>query len=167
MRSARRFVLLVILILNVTPAAAQETPFVIDGSIGYTGLVDDATDHFLMFGGAFRDYVTHQISLGLEFVYMTGSESIRDRAMMMTGNFVYDFYPLNTRRVTPFIVGGLGMFWARESFPSGPFWSSDPAFTVGGGVRGSVTDRVSVAAEYRLGWELHHRLSGSLTVNLK
>ena len=164
MKSARRFVLLAIFILNVTPAAAQETPFVLDGSIGYTGLVDDATDHFLMFGGAFRDYVTHQISLGLEFVYMTGSESIRDRAMMMTGNFVFDFYPLNTRRVIPFVVGGLGMFWSRESFPTGPFWSSDPAFTAGGGVRARVTDRISVAAEYRLGWELHHRLSGSVTL---
>ena len=153
--------------LSVTPAAAQETPFVLDGSIGYTGLVDDATDHFLMFGGALRDYVTHQISLGLEFVYMTGSESIRDRAMMMTGNFVFDFYPLHARRVTPFVVGGLGMFWSRESFPSGPFWSSDPAFTAGGGVRARVTDRISAAAEYRLGWELHHRLSGTVSVNLK
>jgi opacity protein-like surface antigen len=74
---------------------------------------------------------------------------------------------VNTLRVTPFFVAGGGMFWSRESFLSGPFWSSDPSFTVGGGLRGSVTDRISIAAEYRLGWELHHRLTGSLTFNLR
>ena len=140
---------------------------VLDGTVGYTGLVDDATDHFLAMGGAVRAYLTPQVSVGPEFIYMTGSNSIRDRAVMLTGNVTFDVFPVNTRRITPFIVGGLGMFWSRESFPSGPFWSSDPAFTVGGGVRGGVTDRISVAAEYRLGWELHHRLSGSVTINLK
>jgi hypothetical protein len=160
-------VLVLVFMLHATPSAAQEKPWVLDGTLGYTGLVDDATDHYLTSGGAIRDYLTHQISVGLEFVYMTGSDSLRDRAMMMTGNVVFDLYPVHSRRVTPFLVGGLGMFWVRESFPTGEFWSGDPAFTAGGGVRGSVTERVSVAAEYRLGWELHHRLTGSVTVKLK
>ena len=167
MSAARSVVLLAILLLNVRPAAAQERPIVLDGTIGYTGLVDDATDHFVAMGGAVRAYLSPRISIGPEFIYMTGSESGRDRAVMVTGNVMFDVFPVNSRRVTPFLVGGAGMFWARESFPTGPFWSSDPSFTVGGGVQGSVTDRISVAAEYRLGWELHHRLTGSVTVNLK
>ena len=164
MGSARDFLLLAALILTLTaaPLAAQERPVVVDGTAGYTGLVDDATDHFLALGGAVRVYLTPHISVGPEFVYMFGDDAIRDRAVMLTGNVTIDVFPVNTRRVTPFVVAGGGMFWSRESFPSGPFWSSDPAFTAGGGVRVKVGERVSLAAEYRLGWELHHRLTGSV-----
>ena len=163
----RGITLLAAFILFATPSIAQEHPLVVDGTIGYTGLVDDATDHFLTMGGAVRAYLTPRVSVGPEFVFMTGSESIRDRALMLTGNVVFDVFPPGTRPVTPFLVGGLGMFWSRESFPSGPFWSSDPAFTVGGGVRARLAERVSLAAEYRLGWELHHRITGSISFNLR
>jgi len=53
------------------------------------------------------------------------------------------------------------VFAGREQFASGPFWSSDPAFTVGGGVRAAVSDRASIAGEYRFGWELHHRVTAT------
>jgi len=43
----------------------------------------------------------------------------------------------------------------------GPFWSSDPSFTAGGGVRVRVSDSLSAAAEYRIGWELHQRVSAT------
>ena len=165
---SRALALTVVVILSVSaPSSAQERPVVADGTVGYTGLVDDVTDHFLTIGGALRVYLTPRVSVGPEFVFMSGSESIRDRALMLTGNVVFDVFPPAARRVTPFLVGGLGMFWSRESFASGPFWSSDPAFTVGGGVRATVAERLSLTAEYRLGWELHHRVTGSISVNLR
>jgi hypothetical protein len=74
---------------------------------------------------------------------------------------VFDVYELSDgRRVTPFVVGGGGMFWGREQLARGPFWSSDPAFTAGGGARVRLSDSFSAAVEYRIGWELHQRFNG-------
>jgi hypothetical protein len=53
------------------------------------------------------------------------------------------------------------MFWSRDQVRGGPFWSSDPSFTAGGGVRVRVSDSLSAAAEYRIGWELHQRVSAT------
>ncbi len=67
-------------------------------------------------------------------------------------------------QVTPFLVAGLGAFWSRDVVRGGPYWSSDPAFTAGGGVRVRMADTISATAEYRVGWELHQRVSGSINV---
>ena len=56
---------------------------------------------------------------------------------MATGNVTFDLFP-GTRRLTPFVVGGLGMLFSRDQVRNGPFWSSDPAFTAGGGMRISI-----------------------------
>jgi opacity protein-like surface antigen len=149
-------------------ANAQERPWIVDGSIGYAGFVDDSTKNFFVFGGALRKQVTPRISLGPELILMAGGDSSTDRVVMLTGNVVFDFYPTHgagARMVTPFLVGGVGGFWLRDQVGTGPFWSSDPAFTAGGGIRARLADRVSAVAEYRLGWELHHRLTGSLSVD--
>jgi hypothetical protein len=147
-------------------AHAQELPWIADGSIGYAGFVDDSTRNFLVLGGAVRKQVTPRISVGPEFIFMDAGDSFIDRAVMLTGNVVFDFYPTrgaNARTMTPFLVGGVGGFWQREQLGTGPFWSSDPAFTAGGGVRARLSERVSAVAEYRFGWELHQRLSGSVS----
>ena len=96
---------------------------------------------------------------------MSKPAAVRDRNMMLTGNVVFDVYPLSSRRVTPFVVGGAGMFWGRDQVRDGPFWFSEPAFTAGGGLRVRVNEQLSAAAEYRLGWELHHRVSASAALD--
>jgi hypothetical protein len=158
-----------VLVLSV-PAAGQERGTAVDLTFGYAGFVDEATDHFFVAGGAVRHYITPHVSIGPEFVLMFNDDEFRNRVVMLTGNVVYDFVPLNPAsgvRATPFVVGGLGGFWVRESFPSGSFWGKDPAFTAGGGVRGRLNDRISAAAEYRIGWELHQRITGTITIDLR
>jgi hypothetical protein len=61
--------------------------------------------------------------------------------------------------------GGLGMFWSRTQVGTGPYQSSDPAFTAGAGLRVRVSSRISATAEYRIGWELHQRVTGSVGVH--
>ena len=149
-----------------TRASAQELPWVVDGSIGYAGFVDDSTKNFFVFGGALRKQVTPRISIGPELIFMDGGDSFTDRVVMLTGNVVFDFYPTRgagARTITPFLVGGVGGFWLRDQVGTGPFWSSDPAFTAGGGIRARLSERLSAVGEYRLGWELHHRLTGSVS----
>jgi len=145
-------------------AQAQERAWVAEVTIGWAGLVDDATKHYLLAGGSVRRQITPRISIGPEFVIMTNADAVRDRNLMLTGNVVFDAYPKTAgeaRRVTPFLVGGVGMFWGRDQVANGPFWFSDPAFTAGGGVRARINERVSASAEYRIGWELHQRVSAS------
>lgn len=169
MTCARGVFLAFLTFILAAPAAAQEKRTVVDLTFGYAGFVDDATQHFSVAGGGFRHYVTPRVSIGPEFVMMFNNDTFFDRVIMLTGNVVYDVVPADRsrRRVTPFLVGGLGGFWGRQALPSGPFWGKDPAFTGGAGLRGRVTERISVAAEYRIGWELHQRITGTVTVDLR
>jgi hypothetical protein len=143
-------------------ALAQDRAWVADVSIGWAGLVDDATKNYLLVGASVRRFVTPRISIGPELVVMSNGNEVRDRNVMLTGNVVFDAFPGS--RVSPFIVGGGGIFWGRDQVRNGPYWFSDPAFTAGGGVRANVSDALTAAVEYRLGWELHQRLSGSVGV---
>ena len=144
------------------PALAQDRGWVAEITIGWAGFVDDATQNYLLAGGNLRRQLTPRVSIGPEFVVMSKSDAVRDRNLMLTGNVVFDAYPVTgpgSRRVTPFVVGGGGVFWGRDQVRNGPFWFREPAFTAGGGVRARVNERMSAAAEYRIGWELHQRVS--------
>jgi hypothetical protein len=152
------------LTLLVPPLArAQDRSWVADVSVGYAGFVDDATKNFFLVGGAIRRHVTPRVSIGPEFVFMSNSGESRDLNLMLTGNVVFDVLATTPRgrRITPFLVGGVGMFWGRDQVRGGPFWFSDPAFTAGGGIRARASEWLSVAGEYRIGWELHQRLSAT------
>ena len=141
-------------------ASRAQTPWSAELTAGYAGFLDDATKHFVVLGGGVRRQVTPRVSIGPEVVVMFGE--FRDRNVMLTGNVVFDVYPeQDGRRVTPFLVGGLGMYWHRELVRGGPYWSSDPAFTAGGGIRARISDAVSASIEYRVGWEPHQRITGS------
>jgi opacity protein-like surface antigen len=143
-------------------AAAQDRSWVVEGTLGYAGFVDDATKNYPVVAGSVRRYLTDRVSVGPEIVFMHNSSLVTDRHVMATGNVVFDVYPTRAKRLSPFIVGGFGVFSSRDQVRNGPFWSSDPAFTAGAGVRATVTDRMSVAAEYRVGWEPHHRITGTV-----
>ena len=145
--------------------SAQDRGWAADVSIGWAGLVDDATKNFLLLGGTVRQHVSPRVSVGPEFVIMSNPDVLRDRNVMLTGNVVFDAAP--EARVSAFAIGGVGMFWGREQLQDGPYWSSDPAFTAGAGFRGNVTRSVTVGGEYRIGWELHQRVSGFAGVRVK
>jgi hypothetical protein len=149
-----------LVLLRAVAVAAQPRPWAVEATIGHAGLVDDATKHYGAAGVGLRRYVTPRLSIGPEIVVMWNGELIRNRILIATGNMTFDLYQ-GTRRMTPFVVGGFGVFMGHEDFPTGPFRSSDPAFTAGGGVRAMFGDRFSLAGEYRVGWELHQRVSAT------
>jgi len=160
----RRQTLLAFTLVLVLPVlvSAQDRGWVADVSAGWAGLVDDATKNYLSVGGTVRRHLSPRISIGPEFVIMSNSDALRDRNIMLTGNLVFDAAP--GARVSAFAIGGVGMFWGREQFAGGPYWSSDPAFTAGGGFRAKMTESVALGAEYRIGWELHQRVAGLVSV---
>jgi hypothetical protein len=145
-------------VLLPVAVSAQDRDWVAEVSVGWAGLVDDATKNYLLGGGTVRRHVSPRISIGPEFVIMSNSDLLRDRTVMLTGNVVFDAAP--DARVSAFAIGGLGLFCGREQLRNGPYWSSDPAFTAGGGLRAKVTESVTVGGEYRIGWELHQRVNG-------
>jgi opacity protein-like surface antigen len=150
-------------------AEAQDRGWIAEFTVGYAGFVDDAAKHNILVGGSVRRQITPRLGIGPELVVMSnpGGPS-PDRSVLLTGNIVFDAYATGGHtvpRVIPFLVGGLGKFWSRDHVRGGPFWSSDPAFTAGGGVRVRVSDSFSAAAEYRIGWELHQRVSATAGVH--
>jgi hypothetical protein len=151
----------VVLLVQVA-VSAQDRGWVAEVSVGWAGLVDDATKNYLLVGGTVRRHASPRVSIGPEFVIMSNSDSLRDRNVMLTGNVVFDAAP--DARISAFAIGGVGMFWGREQFRDGPYWSNDPAFTAGGGLRANVTESVTAGVEYRIGWELHQRVSGLASV---
>ena len=138
----------------------------IEGFGGWAGFVDNETKHHWVVGGGGRYYITPRLAIGPEFAYMSGPGS--DRDLMLTGNMTFDlFVPTiaGMRRANPFVVVGGGLFQHRQRFQSGEFTSTEGSFTGGGGVRVWLTDRVYIAPEVRIGWELHVR--GSLALGVR
>jgi hypothetical protein len=141
-----------------TPATAAEL------SLGWVGFADDGIVNETMVGGTVRFYLTPQVSVGPEIVYIKGSSG--HSHLMVTGNLMWDIFPSRGRGrlVTPYLVAGGGVFQTRQEFPGGTFKSNDPAFTAGGGLRFIAEDRLIVGAEARVGWELHLRVNGFIGV---
>jgi len=152
----------VVVLLLPVAVSAQDRGWVAEASAGWAGLVDEATKNYRLVGGTVRRHVSPRVTIGPEFVIMSNSDLLRDRTVMLTGNVVFDAAP--DARTSAFATGGLGMFWGREQLRDGPYWSSDPAFTAGGGLRQHVTESIAVGGEYRIGWELHQRVSGFASV---
>ncbi len=147
------------------PAGAQaiRPPASFEILAGHAGFVDDATIEHSVVGGAARIYVTPRISLGPEITYMHGPNT--DRDWYFLGNLTWDIrHPQAGRppRVSPFLIVGGGFFTHSDDFPSGTFTSSEGAFAAGGGTRVHITDRVYAMGDFRIGWELHYRVTGGI-----
>jgi hypothetical protein len=146
-------------------ASAQEQPrFAADVAFGWVGFADDGVVSETLVGGVARWYLTPRISIGPEVVFLDGRNHSH---LIATGNVVWDLFSPETarrHRLTPFLVGGGGVFQTREFFPTGTFTSSDGAFTAGGGIRGLLGDRFTVGFDARVGWELHLRINGTVGV---
>lgn len=150
------------------PAAAQDRPApVAEVTAGWTGFPDDGilVSEGIV-GGAFRWYLNPRISIGPELVYISGNNHSH---FVVTGNLTWDLLAQanrGERAITPFLTVGAGLFQTRETFFGGTFTSSEGAFTVGGGVRAAVSDRVTLGAEARIGWETHLRVNGLVGIRL-
>ena len=152
-------------VTQAEPAFAQERPRpVIDIAAGTYLFPDDGElvqEGF--FGVAGRFYLMPRLSIGPEVAVVAGNNH---RHVILTGNLTFDFLDPG-RRWTPFVVVGGGLYSTREDLlDRGTFTSREGAFTLGGGVRGRVNDRISVGAEARIGWEAHLRVNGFVGVGL-
>jgi hypothetical protein len=155
-------------VLCAAPATAQQRGTVaLDASAGWTGFADDGIVSETPIAAAARWYLSPRVSVGPEFTFISG-ESHSHR--VLTGNVIFDlFAPRSARpRPTPFIVIGAGVFNTVESFSftGERFSSSEGAFTVGGGVRAPVHERVSAGIDARIGWEPHLRLMAFASVRV-
>lgn len=147
----------------VLPSAAEarQSPLAIDVAAGWVGFADDGIVSEGLFGGAVRWHLSPRVSIGPEVVFIGGDNHSH---LVVTGNLVFDFMP--DRSVQPFLVVGGGMFQTHEEFFDDAFTSREGAFTAGGGMRGRVSDRVSVGIDARIGWETHIRIGGLVSVRL-
>ena len=154
---------LILAIPSQVGAQARPAP-AIDLFAGWTGFADDGIVSETQFGAAARWYVTPRLSVGPEFVHIAGESHSHQ---ILTGNLTFDFVsPTRPGRVVPFVVVGAGLFRTSESFPQSSFASSEGAFTAGGGIRYAATRRVSVGIDARVGWELHTRVTGLVSIRL-
>jgi hypothetical protein len=155
---------LALLLAVGAPALAQNAPrpaATAELSAGYAGFADDGTIGHGLVGGAMRVYVTQRLAVGPEVVYMVGPGN--DRDIFATGNLTFDLRSRSGSRpprLVPYLLAGGGWFQHRDRFAGQTFRSNEGTFTAGGGVRGWLSDATYVGAEYRVGWELHYRLTG-------
>ena len=148
-------------VLIADSVGAQERPGpAVEFNAGWVGFADDGVVNEGLLGGAARFYVLPRVSVGPEIAFIDGTHHSH---LMLTGNVTWDLLaPTNgrPRPASPFLVAGGGLFQTREHFATGPFTSSEGAFTAGGGVRTSLGKRVTAGVDARVGWELHLRISG-------
>src|SRR5678816_1462178 len=106
--------LLIVVLVTALPCRAQasESPGpTLEMFAGHAGFLDDSMIPHTVLGGSGRFYLTPRLGVGPEFVYMWGPGS--DRDLFLTGNLTWDLLQprvVNPRRITPFVVGGGGIF---------------------------------------------------------
>jgi hypothetical protein len=155
------------LVFWALPASAQERPApALDLAAGWVGFADDGIVSEVPIGAAFRWYLSPRISIGPEATFITGESHSHQ---VLTGNLTFDFRAprAGVPVITPFVVVGGGMFRTDEGFANRPdFSSTEGAFTVSGGIRAPVNDRVGAGIDARIGWEAHLRITGFVSVAL-
>ena len=126
---------------------------------GFTTFPDnDWIEHWIA-GGAARFYLTKRLAVEVETLYMRGPDS--DRDFTFVPSVVYDLRgPEN--RTQPYLIGGAGVLWHRETFASGDFTGSSLSASGGIGVRHYLNDRLFMQGDARLGWETFFRTSFSI-----
>jgi hypothetical protein len=140
---------------------------VVEFTGGYAAFVDETAIGHGVFGGALRFHLTRGLSVGPEIVYMVGPGE--DRDLFLTANVTFDMAnagPGRTGRVTPFLVAGGGLMHYSNRYDGAPFSANEGAFTGGGGVRVWLSPRIYAASEFRIGWEPHLRITGTIGVAL-
>jgi hypothetical protein len=141
--------------------SAQEAPsrLAVDLSGGYAGFADESIVGHGTFGAGVLWRLTPRLSVGPEAVFMNGPNG--DRDVFVTGKLIFDVMP--TRLVSPYLVADAGAMLHADRFFNGSYWSQEGAVSGGGGVRFNVTPRLSIAPEFRIGWEPHVRVGAVVT----
>ena len=156
----------------VATAAAQTTEprgrpvTAVEFTGGYAAFVDEGPIGHGVIGGALRFHLSRRLSIGPEITYMVGPGD--DRDLFLTGNVTFDLANGGlgrTGRVTPFLVAG-GASCAIATLRRFGFSGNEGAVTGGGGVRVWLSPRVYAASEFRIGWEPHLRITGTVGVAL-
>jgi hypothetical protein len=146
--------------------ARDRPPPAAELSAGYAGFVDEGLIAHGVLAGALRWPLSPRVSVGPELVYMRGPGG--DRDFFATGNLTFDFLtPSPTRAATPYVVAGAGLMRHTGEVGVGTFTSNEGAFTAGLGVRARLSGRSYLGAEWRVGWELHTRLTAIVGFNLE
>jgi hypothetical protein len=148
-------------------APSQRPRPVLEGALGWAGFGDEGVIHHSLVGVGYRHYLSRLISLGPEVQFMAGPGS--DRDLIVTGNVMVDLLGPTAdrpRRTTPFVVAGGGLFRHSDRFGTEAFSSTEGAFTGGLGVRTWIGERAFIAADARVGWELHLRVAALVGVAL-
>lgn len=149
-------------------ASASERPsprVILEGAVGLASFVDDAPIEYGYFGGSDRAFVTRRIAVGPEFIYMNGPDGAHQ--WHLTGNISIDLLPdvvVGGRRprVVPYAIAAGGFQRMTTQVGTGPFTSSEGSVSGGMGARIALGDRLFVAPEFRLGWELHYRFGATI-----
>jgi len=104
-------------------AAAQDRPGpAVELAAGWIGFADDGVVREGLVAGAALWYLLPRVSVGPELVYIHGAHHSH---LVVTGNVTWDVLAPTNRRprtVTPFLVGGVGVFQTREEFFNGIFY---------------------------------------------
>ena len=148
-------------VLAAPVAAEARRQVAIDLSAAWVGFADDGVVSETLVGGAARWHLSPKVSIGPELVYIQGENHSH---FVITGNVTFDFNPDGP--VEPFVVIGGGMFQTHETFFDDAVTSTEGAFTAGGGIRGRLSERVSVGFDVRVGWETHIRAGGVVSIRL-
>ncbi len=131
----------------------------LDVAAGRVYFPDNAVVGETLVAGAARYYLMPRLAVGPELSGVVGDGHSH---LILTGNLTFDMRGATAGRsvrVTPFLVAGGGVYQTRERFRTGPYTSSEGAFTLGGGVRVRAGDRGHVGVEARMGWEAHIRVN--------
>jgi hypothetical protein len=149
----------------VTPAGAQaRLAPAFEINTGYAAFVDESPVEHFVIGGAGRFSLTPRLFVGPEITYMQGPGS--DRDLFVTGNVTFNLLSRVSggarRRANPYFVAGGGLMRHFNRFNGIAFSSTEGAFTAGAGIHIRVGNRLYIAPEVRVGWEMHTRLGVSL-----
>jgi hypothetical protein len=133
---------------------------------GWIGFGDNGLVNEVLLGGAARFQLHPRIGIGPEFTYIVGQNHTH---LMLTANLTWDMAGRRaggSPAVTPYLVVGSGLFHTSWSTFARSSTSNEAAFTIGAGVRWTVSERVTAGAEARLGGPPHFRVSGLVGVHL-
>jgi hypothetical protein len=153
-RMNRPVLLFLFMSFFAVPAMAQRPPAEVRLTAGWTGFLDDAPDHHVAVGGAFRYYLSPRFSVEPELMYLGGDGDHYD--ITLAPHIAFDF--VRSGKVVPYVIGGVG--WMHSSF--GRFTTDDIWVDGGVGVKLFLTDHMYFAPELRAGWEPHFKVTGTV-----
>ena len=138
---------------------------ILEGAVGLASFVDDANIEFTYVGASCRSYLSRRVAIGPEFIYMDGPSGAHQ--WHLTGNINIDLQSDELvngrrRRVVPYVIAAGGFQRMTTQVGTGPFTSSEGSVSGGIGARIALGDRLFVAPEFRLGWELHYRFGTTI-----